>query len=399
MPVIWHDKIKILIGLGLWSATGSLGFAQNSATAPSTSAATQTVLDATPWTSTRANAMGGALSTLADDLDALYYNPAMIGGLGFDGQSGKKPAWNGLYFPYAGVSINENGSKTRTEFNAKGAQNDAAAGAAILDANAGKRQYARATFVPIGLLLGRAAIVPMIDHQIAAVPSTETPGEVLMRYRTVTGAVMGASIADQQNRFSLGLSQTMGTIEETYGSFQYIDIAEANDRKTVMAKNRKTYAAKSVHAGLTMRIPKAMVPTFSIVARDIGNTRNSASDSAQEPLVYDEDITTGVSISPLLSRNARMNIILETGYLTQKHLAAKKKGRVGFEIMLFGTNADAPLGLRAGANEAGLCYGANINLGLLGASYESHATDIGANNERVIERRQSYSAYINVASF
>jgi hypothetical protein len=391
VSLLWSKKCSVAACVGLWAAAAQVGFSQ--------SAATQTVLDATPWTSTRANGMGGALSTIADDLDALYYNPAMIGGLGFSGQAGKKSTWSGLYFPYAGVSINENGSKTRNEFNAQGAQNDAAAGAAILDAHAGQRQYARATFIPIGLLLGRAAVVPMIDHQIAAVPSSETPGQVLMRYRTVTGAVLGASIADQQNRFALGLSQTMGTIEETYGSFQYLDIADANDRKNVMSKNRKTYAAKTMSAGLTMRIPKAMVPTLSIVARDIGNTKNSASDATQEPLVYDEDLTTGVSISPLLGRHARLNLILETGYLTQKHLAAKKKGRAGAEILLFGTDADAILGLRFGANEAGASYGAHLNLGLIGASFESHAVDIGANNERVIERRQSYSAYINVASF
>ncbi len=343
--------------------------------------------------------MGGALSTIADDLDALYFNPSLIGGLGFDAQASQKSMWNGLYFPYASVSINENGAKTRRQFNAQGAQNDAAAGAAILDANAGRRQYARATFIPVGLLFGRAALVPLIDHQIAAVPSETTPGEVLMRYRTVTGAVLGASIADQKNRFSLGVSQTIGTIDETYGGFLYQDIAEANDRKAVLNQNRKRYTAKSMNAGLTIRIPKALVPTFSIVARDIGNTKNTANNSANKPLTYFEDFTAGVSISPRLASYARFNLLLETGYLTQLEMAAKKKGRAGFELLLFGLDADAVIGIRVGVNAAGPSYGANVNLGLMGFGYEKHAVDLGINNERLIERRESYSAYINVASF
>ena len=241
--------------------------------------------------------------------------------------------------------------------------------------------------------------MPLVDHQIAAVPVDGSPGEVLMRYRTVSGAVMGASIADQQNRFSLGFSQTIGTIDETYGSFQYLDIAEANDRKSAMNSNRKTYTAKSSNAGLTIRIPKAMIPTLSVVARDIGNTRNLATDSGEEPLIYDEDLTVGISISPKVGKHARFNLLLETGYLTQVHMAAKKKGRAGLELLLFGVDAKALLGIRAGANEGGASYGANLNLGLIGASFESHAVNIGTNNERMIERRQSYTAYINVASF
>ena len=104
------DKIvMIMAGYALVSASQT-SLAQSSTTSssetPSATSTTQTVLDPTPFTSTRANAMGGALSTIADDLDALYYNPAMIGGLGYDSQSNKKSAWQGLYFPYAGASIN-----------------------------------------------------------------------------------------------------------------------------------------------------------------------------------------------------------------------------------------------------------------------------------------------------
>ncbi|MEI6399197.1 MAG: hypothetical protein WCO71_10535, partial [Pseudomonadota bacterium] len=57
------------------------------------------------------------------------------------------------------------------------------------------------------------------------------------------------------------------------------------------------------------------------------------------------------------------------------------------------------LGLRVGGNDAGASYGAHLNVGLMGLEAESHAVDIGIDNERLIERRSSAVISINVASF
>ena len=359
----------------------------------------ETVLDPSPFATARAASMGGALSTLADDLDALYYNPAGIGGLGFDGKSEKRPFVKALYFPYFGSSLNENASSVQKKFQAEGAQNDASAGAAVMDANAGKRQFARVSVLPLGLLLGRTAIVPVIDHQLAAVPVINSPGDVKMRYRTFSGAMIGTSIADNQNRFSLGVSQSIGTIQETYGTYKYVDMVDVDQRKEILSQSRKTYAAKGLNAGMTIRIPKSATPSFSIVARNVGNTKNTAKSDGTDPLIYNEDLTAGFSISPPLGKFGRFNLLLESGYLTQKHMAAKKKARGGVEFLFGGDDSKALFGLRAGGNDAGGSFGASLNLGLIGLEAETHAIDIGINNERLIERRSSGVLYINVASF
>jgi hypothetical protein len=356
-----------------------------------------TVLDNTPFVSARAAAMGGALSTVADDLDALYYTPAMIGGLGYEGKSQNASVWRGVYFPYVGVSENQNASKTRQELSASGAQSDAGAGAAVMDANSGKRQYARASFIPIGLIFGRLAIAPVIDQQLAAVSVADSPGDVNMRYRTFNGLMVGTSVADNQNRLSLGVSQAIGTIEETNGTFQYLDMVDVDERKSILSDNRKTYEAKSTNVGITVRIPKSLTPSFSVTARNMGNTKNIAKSTGDDPLEYPEDLTAGVSISPEIGKIGRLNVAIEAGYLTQKEMASVKKFRGGVELLLFGDDAHSVLGLRAGGNAAGASYGAHLNLGLIGAGFESHAVDIGINNERVIERRQSAVVFINVA--
>ena len=358
-----------------------------------------TILDDAPFTTARANALGGALSTIAEDLDAIYYNPAGIGGLGFDSSPRKSPFTSTFVFPYAGVSMNQTADTIRKEFSAKGAQSDANAGAAIMDANAGKRQYLRATLMPMGFISGRIAFAPTIDHQIAAVPVPDNPGKVHMRYRTFSGTIIGSSVADYANRISLGVSQTIGTIQETDGAFDYLDFADVEKRKTVLGENRKTYTASTTNVGLTIRLPKKIAPTFAIVARNMGNTKNRATNPADEPLYFNEDLTAGASISPKLGKFGRLNVLVEASHLTQIHVPAIKKLHGGVELLVGGDTGHAPVGIRVGGNEAGISYGMHLNLELIGIEAESHAVNIGVNNNRVIERRTSFISYINIASF
>ena len=368
-------------------------------TAETTTVDSETVLDPSPFSTCRAAGMGGALSTIADDLDAVYYNPAGIGGVGFESQSQKVPPIRGILFPYASVSLNENAKAVDSKFKAAGAQSDASAGAAVMDANTGKRQYARASFIPMGFLIGRTAVVPVIDHQIAAVPVAGAPGQIKMRYRTISGVMLGSSIADHGNRFSLGFSTLMGTIEETAGTFAYTDMVDVEKRKEILKANRKTYESSSSTVGMLFRIPKSITPTLSVVARNVGNSKNLAKDKSQKPLVYDEDLTAGCSISPDVGKIGRFNMIVESGMLTQKHMAGKKKMRGGMELLLGGETGKSLLGLRLGGNNAGGSAGIHLNIGLLGFEAEVHAVDVGVDNDRLIERRASGIVYINVASF
>jgi len=358
-----------------------------------------TILDDAPFTTARANALGGALSTIAEGLDAIHYNPAGIGGLGFDASPRKSPFTSTFVFPYGGVSLNQTADTVRKEFSAKGAQSDANAGAAIMDAHAGKRQYLRATLMPLGFISGRIAVAPTIDHQIAAVPVSGSPGQVRLRYRTFSGTMIGSSVADYANRISLGVSQTIGTIQETYGTFDYLDFADVGKRKTVLGENRRTYTASATNVGLSLRLPKKISPTFSVVARNMGNTKNRSTNPADEALYFDEDLTVGASISPKLGKIGRFNALLEASRLTQRHTPAIKKIHAGVELLVGGDNGLAPVGIRLGGNEAGISYGMHLNLALIGIEAESHAVNIGINNSRVIERRTSFISYINIASF
>jgi hypothetical protein len=384
--------------VSIWLFIAGLSQVAYSQTSSSSLSNTDTVLDPSPFASCRAAGMGGALSTLADQLDALYYNPAGIGGLGLNTKSDGSSMVKSLYFPYAAGSLNQNAGTVRSEFNAQQAQNDANTGAAIIDAQSGKRQFARASIVPLGLFIGNTAIVPVVDHQLAAVPVGDDSGQVKLRYRSFTGVMVGASASDKSKRVLLGVSQAYGNIEETSGTFNYVDTVDSYQRKKILKENRSGFAAKSLNAGITIRVPKAANPAFSLVARNLGNTKNTASNSEDEPLTYEEDLTAGFSISPALGKIGRVNFILEGGYLTQKHMAARKKIRSGLELLLGEGYSKSPLGIRVGGNDAGWSAGIHLNVGLIGVEASTNAVDIGINNHREIERRTTAIIYIDLGS-
>jgi hypothetical protein len=357
-----------------------------------------TILDPSPFITGRAAGLGGALSTLADGHDAVYFNPAGIGNSDLKRKGKNATLIDSFFFPYAGVSLNDNAKRTRAQLNAQQAQNDAQTGAAILDANGGERQYARASLIPLGLTLGRTIILPVVDHQMAAVPVGEQSGQVKLRYRSYTGVILGGSISDRSQRLSLGVSQSFGTIEETFGTFQYSDMVDSYQRKKILKDNRKTYAAKGLTVGGTLRIPRAFHPAFSLVARNMGNTANTATSEADKPLVYEEDLTAGFSVSPILGRYGCINLIFEASHLTQNDMAARKKVRGGVELLLGGEDSKSLLGVRAGGNDGGWSAGVHFNLGLISVAAETHAVDVGLDNNRLIERRTSGVVFIDLGS-
>lgn len=359
----------------------------------------QTTLDPAPWVSPRASGMGGALSTSADNLDAMYYNPAGIGGQIYGGKADKEPFVRQVVFPRVGLSMNDNASELNNEFTAAGAKTNATTGAAVIKDHQGERQYGRMSVSPVGLFLGRLGVVPVIDHQIAAIPQNTDDSDVELRYRSFSGALIGTSVTDPKGYLSLGASTQVGTISETYGTLPYKDLVDVTARNAFIAANEKTYQATGMNAGMVLRVPNKWSPSLAVVARDVGNTKNTAQKGTTDPLVVQEDLTAGFGVSPLLGKWGQLNLTVESGYLTDKHTAANKKLRSGVELLLGGKNSRALFGLRAGGTSAGASYGAHLNIGLIGIEASSHAVDIGIENERVIERRNSASAYVDVASF
>lgn len=359
-----------------------------------TAAEAQTVVDDSPFATARAAAMGGAISPLADGPGAYYYNPA---GIGWVQDRKSQSLVRQLHFPYVGVSFNENSRNLYDDFEEEGARSDPIIGSAVVDAHAGKRQYARVSLLP-NVVLGRLMVGGLVDQQLAAVP-TGTDGVIDTRYVQSSGVVFGTSASDPKGRLSLGVSSGMISRTDVKGNFLYTDMADTATRKQVLADSTEKYSGTPINAGLVWRLSPKGNPSISVAMRDLGGTTYSNSSADGEDLVIKEDMTIGFGLSPNLGKWGQLNLALEGGRLSDGEVAINKKTRVGLELTLGGKGSAALLALRSGYNYAGASYGASINLGLLGMQYSNHAEDIGIGNRRVIERRSTAIFTVNVAEY
>jgi hypothetical protein len=368
-----------------------------------TEADIQTILDQSPFVSARAAGMGGALSTLADGLESAYYNPAGIGGI----HLGKSPhgMLRGLHFPYLGVAANENASNLNSEFSSQGGATDRGVGQAIVDANAGKRQYGRASYV-LDFTVGRTLTAAFSDVQFAAVKSegaTTDEGGISMKYRSLSGTGTGFSATDSQERIYFGMFSSINnmTVMDTE-SASYLDVINTDRRKQLLKDDSTKWTGVSTNVGLMWNFAKQWRPTLGIVARDVGNSNYKAAgpvaEGASSKLLIEQDLTTGFSISPELGKQGTVNFIIEGHHLTAKEMSLHKKFRTGLEINFGGFGSNSTVGVRGGYNSAGASYGVNFNLGLIQLEAASEAIDIGINNLSVAERRNVAVFSVNLAN-
>lgn len=382
--------------LMLWAGAPASAQSDPAATpvaAPLAESATNTTLDKNPLGTTRSAGMSEALGAVADDLDALLFNPAGIGG-----KFHKKnpPALRKLYFPQVSIFANKNSLDLNTEFSSEGGADSSAIGSAIVDANAGKRQYARASSV-VGVVIGRFIVVPYNDIQIAAVSQGESTNLVDMRYRSQSGVGFGFSAQDSSERFSLGYSGYIAQRSEIYGAFQYADIIDSAARKSLLKDNTVKSSARAHNLGFTWRMAKTAAPTLSVLVRDLGGTKFVPADSSNDEIVYKQDLTTGFSLGTQPGKPMMFTYMLEADRLADDEVSFEKKLKTSFEWTFAGTGSYARFALRGGYTFAGPSAGFSINLGIIGLEAGLYSVDVGKGNEKLTEHRYTGTLYVNVA--
>ncbi len=370
--------------------------------------------------------MGGAISTVADDLDATFANPAGIGGLGMGKR--KMPFIRKLYFPHTSGSANFNTKSLNKAFKEQSGQEDTAVGQSIIDAAEGKRQYGRVSAVT-GLVLGRSIYVPFADYQVATV--SQGNGLVDTHYRSMTGMGAGFSAQDPGGVFSIGYFGYAAAVKQLKGSLSYLEMVDITARKEAFSNYTNEYSGVGHNLGMVWRIAKSGKPTLSLVAQDLGDTTlglngelktaaqpslpetddettTEVADSTtatsefeiEEEIVYRRNTTIGFSLSPPLGKSSHINWVIEATHLDEKDMAMDKKLRTGLEYNIWGaTGSYAAVSLRAGYNSAGGSAGAYLNLGIINFEASSYAIDIGVDNKKVIERRMTGTIGINVGEF
>ena len=378
------------------------------ANADMTPASSKTVLDESPFATSRAAGMAGAISPFADDLDAAVHNPAGIGGLRWGKQ--RAPLTRKVYFPYVSVGANPDSNELTGELGtmakerpttslSKAAATDDSTEAdhAITKAAEGQRQYVRASVIPLGLVFGRMMLIPFTDQQVAAVSQGTDDALVDLRVRSLTGLGGGFSVTDAQERIALGYFAYSGVRRETVGSFTFDEFTNRALRQSALAANSKTYSGLSHNIGANFRLGKQWTPTLAVAVKNAGDTLWTTNQGSS--LKVDQDLTVGFGLSPTIAKNGLLNLVLEGYRLLDEEVSLQKKLRLGAELDLWGFGSYATLGLRAGYSDDGAAAGLTLNLGLIGVEAAMHSVDIGAGNEKVVEQRYLGSVFVNVAEF
>jgi len=359
----------------------------------------RSVIDEDPMPSSRAAALGGALSTTADDFDAAFHNPAGIGGLGLGKQ--RPPLIRKLYFPEVTVAANPNSTKLYNEFQKQGGASDSAIGAGIVDANAGKEQYGRANVMG-GIVFGRTLVAPFSDMQMAATAKDDGSGLINLHYRSMTGVGVGFSAQDSEGRISLGYFGYTATRQEIQGDVAYTDIVDKSKRAEALKDDEATYSGAGHNVGLIYRLGKRLAPTLAVSVTNLGDThfrKTGGASNLSGDLVDKQDMTVGFSLSPQLGKVGICHFTLEAGRLSEENVSLLKKYRLGSELLLGGEGSYATFALRGGYNYTGASAGFALNLGLISLAATTYSVDIGTGNDTVTERREMATFTVNVASF
>lgn len=403
---------KLSILLGAWTAYGQ---------DENQTLLERTVVDDVPVASARYDALGGAVMTITDGLEAAFYNPAGIGGVQWG--KAKLPAYRKVYFPYAGATLNENSKSLDKAFRDGGASSNREAGQAVIDAAAGERQYARASLVT-GLVWGRAMLVPFSDNQVAAVSQGSGTGKINAHYRSTTGVGAGFSVQDASGQFSLGYFGAAMNVSDTKGSYIFNDMLDKTTRSNALKATTNRYSGVAHNFGLIWQLSKNAAPTIGLSVLNAGDTQlkrtkeadpslytpsvssdsedNSLSDAsanASDTLVYKKNLSIGFSVSPKVGKMSYYNVIVQGSHLNDHDLSLAEKFSIGMEYNIGGQGNFAEVSFRAGYNHAGGAGGVMLSLGIIGVEVASKAVDIGADNKKVIERRNTGIFRVNVADF
>lgn len=357
----------------------------------------ESVIDEDPLPSSRAQGMGYALTTIADDADAAMQNPAGIGGLG--SVKDNTPWVRKLYFPFVAAGANSSAKSLVGELRSNGASSDSVIGKAAVDSRANTRQYARVT-AATGLLLKRLLILPFQDYQIAAVPRVTNDASILdTRYRSMTGIGYGFSGQDSKGRISLGYFGYYAQRQEVKGPLSYDDLMDTGRRNAAVRNYANDYTGRSDNVGLIWRLSPSWNPSLGVSTKNLGDTTFRNTNGGTH-LIIKQQTSVAVSASPRLGKDASANFVLKFDQLENKSLAPNEKYHFGSEILVGGVGSYATLGLRAGLTHMGASGGLSLNLGLIAVEASSYFVDLAATSSaRQAEQRLGATVYVNVSEF
>ncbi len=314
--------------------------------------------------------LSGAYTAVANDADALFFNPAGLAGI--KGTS--------IYLGNLTMTASEDVYSIYSD----SASSLSGFDASTINAFMGHNIYLRAQTVPILAMPGFALGI-IADHQIGFFSHNTALPKIIMGYQTTMGLQAGMGISLTSKRVRKGKPQLrLGLAPKILwrkGGFQEISTAKILGITNYGSFTTDTFGNYGMGLGLDLGaqylIPMSKTMTLQAGAAflDVGGTAFSSNLSSRQ----ESNLSLGVA-AVYESGLTRMTFSYDFSNITQS-FDWRRKNHLGAE---FGFTF---LSLYAGMNEAYLTYGAAVNLWLFKIYAISYAEELGELIQQDANRR------------
>lgn len=349
------------------------------------------VLDYDPFLSPSSLGQSSADIYSAKGFSALSSNPA---GIGEDGPSSSYIQH--FYLLRTAVQANQNSFELLGDMSSKGGSGDLDIGRALINAQAGKRQFARYQ-VSTSLGFGNMIFTPIYDNQMAARAVGNDTDLMDIHFKESSGMAFGAGFGGKNSRFRLGASTSVLTSKDTQGQFTYSSLVSSEERPKITKDATVNYSSAPINIGGKFLINPKWQAHTAVVIKDFGGTKyKSSKPELRSSFSRDQNLLLGFGLSPKMGRYVESNFNIQGENLESKTISVKKRLSFGCSFSFFGSGEDAPFSVQTGVRDSGISFGSSLNFGLIVFQYSNHAEDIGIDNKRVIERQQSAVFLVNL---
>lgn len=374
---------------------------------------------------TRPLGMGGAFTSLANDQNAVWTNPAGIAKTRKPRSQGKI---NLLSIPNLGVGINPEGRTSFSTLKSSGGQGDSQSVAESIKTAADatgsgndKPVWANASVAPLAYLASGSYASSVIgfytNNKIRLFPENDSSGLLQTQLISDTGLVAGFAYGTPLNFLSLGMQvrpMVRYAFDDKIPADQLLDSSQMAKR---VSQGANTGSGAGVDAGLIITIPDFWFPSFGLaifnlptgcvenylnpfseVRQTICGTKFSGTVHNPESLylIDPTDIRMGFSITPRLSNKFALRLAADLHHLYVGSgdvfyglpgVEPIKLVHFGLEFFVGNPLLMPPLAFRIGFNQGFITAGFTVRMGFLSIEFASFGEDISSSSTSREDRR------------
>jgi hypothetical protein len=317
------------------------------------------------WSSVRAEGMGGAYTSVVNDGDALFYNPA-----GLAGQT--RFEWE-LFDPRAGANGIDN-LKTLQDVVSGGTSNLASS----LQQLYGKRVWLQAG-TKSAILIPGFAMGAFVNSQAGIYVANPANTTMNLNYFFDYGFAAGGGFELIPSFMKFGLSARR--FNRTGTSLPIGAATLANlDTDALQNELKRRGTGYAADLGATFTLPGPVSPSLSVVYRNAGMTSFTHEEGAGAPPPIDPELVIGGAMK-ISGGLVDITPALDFRYANRSDIDVGKKMHIGCEVAL------PLLSLRAGLNQGYYTAGVGLNLGLIQLDAATYGVELGAYPGQQEDRR------------